>query len=127
MTTDTDTDTTATTTTEAATLTVDAVTFDCGDALTVATFWSAVLHRPLADGSSSSWASLPGVPALTFNAVPEPRERKNRVHLDLAAGDRGAEVARLVGLGATLVAEHDEHGFQWSTLQDVEGNEFCVS
>ena len=109
------------------TVAVDAITFDCGDALAVATFWSAVLRRPIADGSSPSWASLPGAPALTFNAVPEPRDRKNRVHLDLAAADRDAEVTRLLELGASRLADHDEHGFRWTTLQDVEGNEFCVS
>jgi hypothetical protein len=31
-----------------------------------------------------------------------------------------------VGLGAGIVAEHDEGGSQWTPLRDVEGNEFCV-
>jgi hypothetical protein len=35
-------------------------------------------------------------------------------------------VARLVGLGATVQATYDEGGSAWTTLVDVEGNEFCV-
>ena len=37
------------------------------------------------------------------------------------------EVARLVGLGATQVADMNEWGYQWTVLQDPEGNEFCVA
>ena len=43
------------------------------------------------------------------------------------AADRAAEVERLLGLGATFVHEKDEFGFQWTTLADPEGNEFCVA
>lgn len=52
---------------------------------------------------------------------------KNRAHFDLHADDRDAEVARLQGLGATKVRNYDEYGARWTTLQDVEGNEFCVA
>ena len=31
------------------------------------------------------------------------------------------------GLGASLVADHEEYGVRWTVLQDVEGNEFCVA
>jgi hypothetical protein len=48
---------------------------------------------------------------------------KNRVHLDLAADDRAAETARLVSLGARVLATYDD----WTTLADPDGNEFCVS
>lgn len=65
--------------------------------------------------------------ALLFLAVPEPKTAKNRVHLDLECDDRRAEVARLVDLGATHVADHDEWGISWSVLLDPEGNEFCLA
>ena len=52
---------------------------------------------------------------------------KNRAHPDFSAEDREAEVERLVGLGASVVADHDESGVRWTVLQDVEGNEFCVA
>lgn len=49
------------------------------------------------------------------------------MHIDLTADDRNAEVARLIDLGATHVDDKDEWGVQWSTMQDPEGNEFCIA
>ncbi|MDP9388537.1 MAG: hypothetical protein M3Q48_11665 [Actinomycetota bacterium] len=42
---------------------------------------------------------------MLFQAVPEPKAVKNRVHLDLLLGPEAhdAEVQRLTGLGATVV------------------------
>jgi Glyoxalase-like domain len=109
------------------------VTFDCDDARKVAEFWSAALDRPLdADPDPSEYFTSIGmhddtVPALYFIKVPEPRTVKNRVHLDLVADDREKEIARLVELGATRGADHDEHGHSWTVMADLEGNEFCVA
>jgi hypothetical protein len=66
---------------------------------------------------------------LLFQAVPEPKTVKNRVHLDLLVGPEAvdAEVERLVGLGATKVAEHDGPDGRWILLTDPEGNELDVS
>jgi len=76
------------------------------------------------------------LPRLYFQRVPEGKTAKNRVHLDvnvgagLAGDERRAAVRRradeLVALGATQLHESTEHGEYWVTLQDVEGNEFCV-
>jgi len=63
---------------------------------------------------------------MMFLAVPEPRQGKNRLHLDLVATDLSAEVDRAVGLGATKVAEFDEYGTRWVTLTDPEGNVFDI-
>jgi predicted enzyme related to lactoylglutathione lyase len=117
-----------------------AVTIDCDDALTVARFWSAVLDRPLDEGASSEFASIgfpdhrdqsgwlvDEGPTWLFAKVPEPKTAKNRMHVDLAAPDHETEVARLVELGATRVADMDEWGYRWTVLQDPEGNEFCVA
>ncbi len=59
--------------------------------------------------------------------MPEHKQVKNRAHFDLHTEDRAAEVERLLGLGATRVDDYDEHGAVWTTLRDVEGNEFCVA
>jgi hypothetical protein len=117
-----------------------AVTFDCRDALTVAEFWSAALDRPIDPKSSRDFASismpehrdtrgwrLDAEPTWLFAKVPETKIAKNRMHVDLAAPDHEAEVARLVELGATRVADMDEWGFKWTVMQDPEGNEFCVA
>ncbi|MGY6500717.1 MAG: VOC family protein [Acidimicrobiales bacterium] len=116
------------------TLSIANVTFDCSDPTTVAGFWSAALGRPVepepAPGVGEFFASIAGVdgaPTLLFLKVPEERSVKNRVHVDLHADDRPAEVERLVALGATHHCDHDEFGLVWTTLLDVEGNEFCVA
>jgi hypothetical protein len=67
------------------------------------------------------------VPALFFAKVPEPRSHKNRVHIDLEADDREKEIARLLELGATRGADHDEYGHSWTVMTDLEGNEFCIA
>ncbi|MFC7403770.1 VOC family protein [Georgenia alba] len=63
-----------------------------------------------------------GLPRVWFQRVPEPKSVKNRVHLDVTARDRHAELARLTRLGASVVDEQDG----WTVLADPEGNEFCL-
>ena len=60
--------------------------------------------------------------------MPEARTVKNRVHVDLGADNREAEIERLIGLGATRGETHKmaEYGITWTVLQDPEGNELCV-
>jgi glyoxalase superfamily protein len=119
-----------------------AVTFDCEDALVVAQFWSAALGRPLDPQASSDFASIGfpehrdttgwststgDGPTWLFAKVPESKLAKNRMHVDVAAQDREAEVARLIELGARRVADMNEWGYEWTVLHDPEGNEFCVA
>ncbi|GAA2712747.1 VOC family protein [Micromonospora olivasterospora] len=65
---------------------------------------------------------------LLFQAVPEPKQVKNRLHLDLHVGADGreAEVKRLESLGATVLREVAEWGSVHTTMADPEGNEFDV-
>jgi hypothetical protein len=65
---------------------------------------------------------------LLFQRVPEAKTVKNRLHLDLHAspGQRDAEVARLEGLGATVLRRVEEPGGTWTVMADPEGNEYCV-
>lgn len=67
-------------------------------------------------------------PRVFFQKVPEAKSAKNRVHLDVSVGEDAmhARAEELVGLGAELVAEHDEPGGHWITMLDPEGNEFCL-
>jgi hypothetical protein len=108
------------------------ITLDCGDVLKLAGFWSAALGRPLDEGSSEFFASIGGAdaerrePAWYFNKVPEPRQAKNRVHIDLVNPDPRA-VDEMVRLGATVLGEHRIPGHSWTVMQDPEGNEFCIA
>ena len=122
------------------TVRIASVTFDCSDALVVGTFWSAALDRPLDPQASSEYAAIGfagrrdtvgWAPAddhtWLFGQVPEAKSAKNRVHLDVTAPDVDAEVARLVDLGATRVADMEEYGYTWTVMTDPDGNEFCVA
>ncbi len=109
------------------------ITFDSAEPARLAAFWAAALGRPVDpvdEEASGFFASLddhvPDRPSWFFIRVPERKAGKNRVHVDLTAADREAEVARLVALGATACSEHDEWGAVWTTMLDPEGNEFCV-
>lgn len=105
------------------------LTVDCTDVPAVAGFWSAALQRPV-DSRSEDVAEIPGgetgSTGWLFIRVPEGKTAKNRLHIDFGTADRGAEVARLLALGASRIGDHDEWGAVWTTLADVEGNEFCV-
>jgi hypothetical protein len=70
-----------------------------------------------------------GLPRLFFQRVPEPKMAKNRCHVDLQVGPErvDAERDRLVGLGAVLLWTTSDRGPITHTLQDPQGNEFCVS
>jgi predicted enzyme related to lactoylglutathione lyase len=122
------------------TVQIASVTFDCSDALVVGTFWSAALDRPLDPQASSEYAAIGFAgrrdsggwasaddPTWLFVQVPEAKVAKNRVHLDVVAPDVDAEVARLVDLGATRVADMEEYGYTWTVMTDPDGNEFCVA
>ncbi|MGH3199062.1 MAG: VOC family protein [Streptosporangiaceae bacterium] len=90
------------------------VVIDSRHPASLARFWAAVLEVE---------ASSRGTPRLFFQLVPESKLVKNRVHLDLACADVAAEVERLAGLGARVLAEQEG----WVTMADPEGNEFDVT
>jgi predicted enzyme related to lactoylglutathione lyase len=110
------------------TVTLNHITFDCADAERVAGFWSSVLDEDVDPGASPDFATITSRTSASwmFVKVPEPKSVKNRVHVDLATEDLDAELERVVGLGATRVADYDESGTRWTTLSDLEGNEFDV-
>ncbi|GGG22610.1 hypothetical protein GCM10007304_40540 [Rhodococcoides trifolii] len=79
-------------------------------------------------GSAIVDPTSPGRPRVLFQLVPETKTVKNRMHLDVRVGDdRRAVADALIARGATYM--HDGQGgpFQWITLTDPEGNEFCVT
>jgi hypothetical protein len=71
----------------------------------------------------------PGRPRLLFQQVPEAKTVKNRLHFDVRVGAerREAEVARLLDRGATELWRASQGPFEWVTMADPEGNEFCVT
>ncbi|WP_335977899.1 MULTISPECIES: VOC family protein [Streptomycetaceae] len=103
--------------------------------------WAAYDRSLPAEQQGASFACVDpsGVgPRLYFQRVPEGKVVKNRVHLDVRVGTGlvgderlavlRAECDRLLALGATLVLEQvaDEENESCITMQDIEGNEFCL-
>jgi hypothetical protein len=110
--------------------------FDACSSYHQSVFWSAVLDwiedpddPNLPEHDECLIMSRDRAQLLLFINVPDDKVVKNRVHLDLRPVDRTREeeVARLVRLGATEVADFRRpDGTGWVTLTDPEGNEFCV-
>jgi hypothetical protein len=113
-------------------LVVRNVTFSSRDPGRLADFWAAALGYPerhvAPDGilvAPADW----GFPRITFQHVDDPPQAPGPVHLDLTADDMEAEVARLIGLGATrgeTVDAAQSGTVTWTVMCDPDGNELCV-
>jgi len=113
------------------TLRIDCLTIDCSDPQLLADFWSQALGWQVvfADEYEIAIAApgeKAGVPDLLFLRVPDTKQVKNRLHLDLRPDDRDAEIARLESLGASRVEIGQKGDESWVVIADPEGNEFCV-
>ncbi|MDX6744948.1 VOC family protein [Actinocorallia sp. A-T 12471] len=109
------------------TLSMEAVTVDSTEPGSLARWWADALDGKIIADYGFYLAVAGAGAVLGFQRVGEPTPGKNRVHLDFKAADRLAEVARLRGLGASEVGEHEVPGMVWTVLADPEGNQFCVS
>lgn len=144
------------------------LTIDCADPARMVAFWGPALGyepTPPPEGHATwnDWYRSVGVPEdeldpdgdgtdrlqdpagegprIWFQAVPEAKHGKNRLHLDLypTGPDRRslprerrreiveARVAELEEAGASVLRRNDDHGGYAVTMSDPEGNEFCVS
>ncbi|WP_146362729.1 VOC family protein [Arthrobacter yangruifuii] len=119
------------------TVLISHTTFDSLDAYAQSRFWAGVLgfsedpgdpNRP--DDDECMIFSPDGAQRLLFIRVPDAKQVKNRLHLDLQpadAGGRDRELQRLLELGATEVDDRrNPDGTGWVVLADPEGNEFCI-
>jgi Glyoxalase-like domain len=107
------------------------ITVDCIDPQRLAVFWSALLDREVT-------VPLPGWlrlgtrgdedPVINFQPVPEPKEGKTRIHLDLVVADIDDGVATVTRLGGRSTGErHDYDEGVVLVMADPEGNEFCIT
>jgi hypothetical protein len=119
----------------AMTVHVHSITFDCHRWEPLVEFWAAISdfaedpQNPNNDGDPMGALRSPSGLQLLFIPVPEDKQVKNRVHLDVVPVDqtRDEQVAAAVAAGATQVADHRRpDGSGWVVLADPEGNEFCV-
>ena len=115
---------------------VSHTTFDCRNAYALADWWKPVLgyvddaDEPNSPGDEECGIVDPATGhSLLFIEVPEAKQFKNRIHLDLRPTDRrrDEEIARVLALGATEVGDfRHPDGSGWMVLADPEGNEFCI-
>ena len=94
-------------------------------------FWMAVLDwKPTRRYPGAVEIADPagGGPSLTFVPVPDEKQGKNRLHIDVnpVDCDQEQEVERLIRLGARRVDVGQGSDKTWVVLADPEGNEFCV-
>ncbi|MFF3037072.1 VOC family protein [Arthrobacter citreus] len=119
------------------TASISHTTFDSLDPWVQSEFWAGVLdfHEDPADpnqpGDDECMIYSPdGTQRLLFISVPDSKQVKNRVHLDLQASEHGGrdrELQRLLALGAAQVDDQRRpDGTGWVVLADPEGNEFCI-
>ncbi|GIE98437.1 VOC family protein [Paractinoplanes rishiriensis] len=138
------------------------ITIDCADPASLGAFWAEALDYQVQDPPPGfdSWKqalvamNIPEErhndanavvdpagtgPRVFFQKVPEGKQAKNRVHLDvraapgLAGDDRMAaletEADRLIKLGATRIERHEPApplAAGHIIMADPEGNEFCL-
>ncbi len=119
------------------------IVIDCKDVAAQAAWWASVLGWKVAYEAPDEVVLVPPHaltkgdsipveqrgPGLDFVPVPEGKQVKNRLHIDLAprAGDdQAAEVARLERLGARRADVGQPTDVSWVVMIDPEGNEFCV-
>lgn len=106
------------------------IVIDAVDSRRVADFWCAVLGWRVVD-EDAEFISIAGDepgPGIDIAAVPERKQVKNRLHLDVRADGVSTEqeLQRLLDLGATHVDVGQPDDATWTVLADPEGNEFCL-
>jgi catechol 2,3-dioxygenase-like lactoylglutathione lyase family enzyme len=123
------------------------ITFACEDPAALCAFWAGALGYQVQDappafmeawiaagrdpnGAAAAVDPAGHGPRLFFHKKAKTATESIPIHLDLNADDRGAEVARLVELGATVVETNrrvtGEFTEEWTVMRDPEGNGFCI-
>lgn len=108
------------------------IVLDSVDPAALAGFWAEALRYRRLDDVEQYVVLLPHEgafgPMLLIQGVTEPKQGKNRMHLDLHVPDVAAEVDRLVALGATRVGDGAlGEAIRWVRMLDPEGNEFDLA
>lgn len=114
---------------------ISELVIDCADPERLARFWSDVLGYTELDREDGaieigpSDAGFGGLqPTIILSPTSDPRTGKLRLHIDVNPVDRdqGAELQRLLALGARHADVGQTGDESWHVLADPEGNEFCL-
>lgn len=106
------------------------IVLDAVDVEAIAAFWVEALRYRRVDRLEQYVVLVPleghTGPMFLVQGVNEPKQSKNRMHVDLHVADPEAEADRLVALGATRVGGGELGDFSWICMHDPEGNEFDI-
>jgi hypothetical protein len=103
-------------------------TIDARDPVSLGNWWATALGWVVVNDAADEFeirAEVDRLPGILFEPVNSEKKGKNRLHFDFRPHDQGAEVERLLSLGATHV-DIGQGEQSWVVLADPEGNEFCV-
>lgn len=101
------------------------IVIDCrtDDLLSEARFWSAALGCPLPRNPDETGSFIQLVtPSGDVQIIIQRVHHEARAHLDIETDSIEREVARLAGLGATVVSRNEG----WVVMQAPSGHRFCV-
>ena len=106
-----------------------AITIDCHDPRALLSFWQQLVGGNLVAELPDDYLMLEDIPTIGmmgFQKVPEAKQVKNRVHLDLDVPDIEEAVTSSTRIGATRHGDvHEEPANFFQVMSDPEGNEFC--
>ena len=110
---------------------VHMATFTCTDPRALAAFWADTLGMTVAaDTGEAVFLAPAGEGALMLSFERGSAASANSVgstlRLDISGEPLVDQVPRVLGLGATLISEHEVPGVTWKVLADPEGNEFAL-
>lgn len=105
------------------------VVIDVNDLDGMRTFWQRALDYEC-ELAREDWVKLVDpenrAATLALQKVPESKEGKNRIHVDLYCRDPEGAIAHLTSLGARIHPRTPEPDEDFVVLEDPEGNLFCV-
>jgi predicted enzyme related to lactoylglutathione lyase len=115
---------------------VDGLVIDGADPMALARFWAALFDTEIAAISNEGGdneaqyvdvAGTADAPLLRFQRVPEAKDVKNRLHLDIEVTELDPAIARVEALGGSIIRSvQTEYGYDFVIMGDPEGNEFCL-
>jgi predicted enzyme related to lactoylglutathione lyase len=115
---------------------VDGLVIDGADTVALARFWAAMFDTEVASIANEGEpneahyvdvAATDGTPLLRFQRVPEAKQLKNRLHLDIEVEELDPAIARVEALGGSVIQTlQTEYGYDFAIMGDPEGNEFCL-
>ncbi len=105
------------------------VVMDVRDLTASAAFWGRLLGvepgKPRSNGDYLTVGPLASGVALVLQRVDDPRQVKNRVHLDFTVDDIESAVQLILELGGSRLEK--QFTVSGETMADPDGNEFCIA